>query len=293
MFAALCRWAVYTIACAALGIQNGVPIAQTLWGRISVAHGRFSRWRRFRMAFLQMASLPDKHENPTSRSSRRGIFSFGNVPDAQVERLAKKFKAHPECLDMTRRRCYDIRCELWDRLSVTSMVGTYKFEHVSFTKLLDCFAGERKNRFIKQCAQPIRLQKRFEFSVLSKAIALQLDALDACDKFEDRLVRPQAAHESGWTTSREAVLGGNSLRLGDVIVACNRAIVVEAFRRGPNSSSSTSPIVLSADLYALDAQVTRSSKAFAITARDVQLRVDQFHMVTVWYFQGDARLVLL
>ena len=58
------------------------------------------------------------------------------MPDAQVERLAKKFKAHPECLDMTRRRCYDIRCELWDRLSVTSMVGTYKFEHVSFTKLL-------------------------------------------------------------------------------------------------------------------------------------------------------------
>ena len=160
-------------------------------------------------------------------------------------------------------------------------------------KLFDCFAGERKNRFIKQCAQPVRLQKRYEFSVLIKAIALQLDALDASDNFEDRLVRPKAAHESGWTTSREAVVGGNSLRLGDVIVACNRAIVVEAFRRGPNSSSSTSPIVLSADLYALDAQVTRSSKAFAITARDVQLRVDQFHMVTVWYFQGDARLVLL
>ena len=125
-----------TSACAALGIQNGVPIAQTVWGRIPVAHWRFSRWRRFRMAFLQMASLPDKHENPTSRSSRRGILSFGNVPDAQVERLAKKFKAHPECLDLTRRRCYDIRGELWDRLSVTSMVGTYKFEHVSFTKLL-------------------------------------------------------------------------------------------------------------------------------------------------------------
>ena len=116
-------------------------------------------------------------------------------------------------------------------------------------KLFDCFAGERKNRFIKQCAQPVRLQKRYEFSVLSKAIALQLDALDACDNFEDRLVRPKAAHESGWTTSREAVVGGNSLRLNDVIVACNRAIVLKAFRRGPNSSSSTSPIVLSADLY--------------------------------------------
>ena len=136
VFAALCRWAVYTIACAALGIQNGVPIARTVWGRIPVAHWRFSRWRRFRMAFIQMASLPDKHEHPTSRSSRRGIFSFGNVPDAQVERLAKKFKANPKFLDMTRRRCYENRSELWSRLSVTSMVGTYKFEHVSFTKLL-------------------------------------------------------------------------------------------------------------------------------------------------------------
>ena len=131
------------------------------------------------------------------QGSRKRVFSFGNVPDAEVERLAQKFKANPKLLDMTRRRCYDNRSELWSRLSVTSRVGTYEFEHVSFTKLLDCFAGESKNRFIKQCAQPIRLQKRFEFSVLSKAIALQLDALDACDKFEDRLVRPQAAHESG------------------------------------------------------------------------------------------------
>ena len=82
------------------------------------------------------------------------------------------------------------------------------------------------------------------------------------------------------------------MRLGDVIVACNRAIVVEAFRRGPNSSSSTSPIVLSADLYALDAQVTKSSKAFAITARDALVQVAQFDMVAVWYFDRDARLVL-
>ena len=135
--------------------------------------------------------------------------------------------------------------------------------------------------------------KRYEFSVLSKAIALQLDALDACDNFEDRLVRPKAAHESGWTTSREAVVCDNSLRLGDVIVACNRAIVLKAFRRGPNSSSSTSPIVLSADLYAFDAQVTKSSKAFAITARDALVQVDQFDMVIVWYFDRDARLVLV
>ena len=88
-------------------------------------------------------------------------------------------------------------------------------------------------------------------------------------------------------------MGGNSLRLGDVIVACNRAIVLKAFRRGPNSSSSTSPIVLSADLYALDAQVTRSSKAFALTARDALVQVDQFDMVIVWYFDRDARLVLV
>ena len=88
-------------------------------------------------------------------------------------------------------------------------------------------------------------------------------------------------------------MGGNSLRLNDVIVACNRAIVIKAFRRGPNSSSSTSPIVLSADLYAFDAQVTKSSKAFAITARDALVQVDQFDMVTVWYFDRDARLVLV
>ena len=88
-------------------------------------------------------------------------------------------------------------------------------------------------------------------------------------------------------------MGGNSLRLDDVIVTCNRAIVVKAFRRGPNSSSSTSPILLSADLYEFDAQATRSSKAFAITARDALVQVDQFDLVTVWYVDRDARLVLV
>ena len=46
-------------------------------------------------------------------------------------------------------------------------------------------------------------------------------------------------------------------------------------------------------LYAFDAQVTKSSKAFAITARDALVQVDQFDMVTVWYFDRDARLVLV
>ena len=50
-----------TSACAALGIQNGVPIAQTVWGGASLLHTgvspdgvasglRFSRWRRFRIS---------------------------------------------------------------------------------------------------------------------------------------------------------------------------------------------------------------------------------------------------
>ena len=57
--------------------------------------------------------------------------------------------------------------------------------------------------------------------------------------------------------------------------------------------ASTSPIVLSADLYEFDAQVTRSSKAFAIAARDALVQVDQFDLVPVWYFDRDARLVLV
>ena len=85
VFAALCRWAVYTIACAALGIRHGVPIAQAVWGRIPVAHWRFSRWRRFRMAFLQMASLPDKHEVPTSRTGLNRLDDEQLRPSSALE----------------------------------------------------------------------------------------------------------------------------------------------------------------------------------------------------------------
>ena len=54
------------------------------------------------------------------------------------------------------------------------MHGPYDTED----KLFDCFVGERKNRFIKECSQLIRNQKRLEFSVLSRALSLQLAALE-------------------------------------------------------------------------------------------------------------------
>ena len=116
----------FKTVCPLLKHCGGAFLLHTGVSQDGVASGwRFSRWRRFRISMKSQ-----------QQGSRKRVFSFGNVPDAEVERLAKKFKANPKFLDMTRRRCYENRSELWSRLSVTSMVGTYEFEHVSFTKLL-------------------------------------------------------------------------------------------------------------------------------------------------------------
>jgi len=158
----------------------------------------------------------------------------------------------------------------------------------------DCFAGERKNQILKAVAQHNRRGARREFSILTRAVGCQLDELETCEAFRDRL---HAHKEScpGILVSKHAFHQGSDLQKDDVIRASTGEIlVIRGFLDvSPDVGWSCSGIVIVADVYLFHRVVTPHSASFALSSSSSLVQVRSFELVPVSYFDGPNFIVAL
>ena len=160
-------------------------------------------------------------------------------------------------------------------------------------KLFDCFAGERKNQSLKACAQFIKNDKRYEQSVLCRAVGLQLVDLRGCNGFRDELGFSKDC-ASGVRVANKARLNGSELCKNDVLLCGQQLFLAVAFLHVSEAAGwGIVGFALLADVFQFDAKVTRNSTGYVRSRQSVVVQLGEFSLASAWYFDGDRRIVLL